>query len=260
MKNTKKMLSYVAATFIYLLAIFPATSQSQQENFYCYLASHQYPAARAMIERPVIDIGFRDDFCTKEIMTKRIGFSYFRKSDLLLAGIAHCGYSKYGELKITLGYGRSFGKKFNIALSGTYIMNHAEHYANRHSFTIDLSALYVINPKFSLAIDLYNPIHLHYGITGAELIPMSFAIQAAYHTNNKLLGYLYCVKNLPGELDIGIGILYQPIQNCIVQGICSIQKCGIGIHIPWKKLTFSIAADWHYRISISPESNIYYTL
>lgn len=260
MKNTKKMLSYVAATFIYLLAIFPATSQSQQENFYCYLASHQYPAARAMIERPVIDIGFRDDFCTKEIMTKHIGFSYFRNSDILLADLSHCGYSKYGEMKIGLGYGRCFGSKISIALRAIYLLNHAEHYESTHSFTIDFSAYYKINGKVSLGIDLFNPIRMRYGITGNDIIPMSFALQATYHPSNKLLGYLYCTKHLPGELDIGLGLYYQPIKQCIIQGDCSIQKCGLCIHIPWKKLLFCIRADWYYRISLSTEGNIYFTI
>lgn len=260
MKNTKKMLSHVAATFIYLLAIFPATSQSQQENFYCYLASHQYPAARAMIERPVIDIGFRDDFCTKEIMTKHIGFSYFRNSDILLADLSHCGYSKYGVLKMGLGYSRLFSKKLSIALCGIYLLNHAEHYENLHSFTIDFSACYRISSKFSLSIDLYNPIRMRYGITGKDIIPMSFALQATYHPSNKLLGYLYCTKHLPGELDIGLGLYYQPIKQCIIQGDCSIQKCGLCIHIPWKKLLFCIRADWYYRISLSTEGNIYFTI
>lgn len=246
-------------TFLFLWTL-AASAQIGLEDYYHYHLSSKYPAARAFIERPVIDIGFRDDFCTKEIMTKHIGFSYFRNSDILLADLSHCGYSKYGVLKMGLGYSRLFSKKLSIALCGIYLLNHAEHYENLHSFTIDFSACYRISSKFSLSIDLYNPIRMRYGITGNDIIPMSFALQATYHPSNKLLGYLYCTKHLPGELDIGLGLYYQPIKQCIIQGDCSIQKCGLCIHIPWKRLLFCIRADWYYRISLSTEGNIYFTI
>lgn len=191
-------------------------------------------------------------------MLGNVEYDYIHQQDALLASASHYGYSSFGELKVGIGYGRRFGNKVAIALQAVYLLNHAEHYHTRHSFTIDFSAYCQISRTLGLAVDLYNPIRMKYGVTGNEIIPMVFALHVDYQPSEKLIFTLYGEKTLPGTLDAGLEMYYHPLPNLMVSGTAALTHCGIGILIPWKQIIFSIGADWYYRVSVSMQGVVGY--
>jgi len=191
-------------------------------------------------------------------MYKLLEFNLIHNYDALLVTLDHYGYSDFGELTAHIGYGRRFGEKFSVALRGVYLLNHAVHYPVRHSITIDFSMCYKISNTLTLAVSLYNPIRMKYGITGQEVIPMSFNLQVCYLPVDKLLCALYGEKKLPGGFNIGTSIFYHPKQNLILTGDVSLTHCGFGVLVPWKSFVFSIQSQWHYQVSFSPQCNIDY--
>lgn len=217
-----------------------------------------FPAARCLLPSPYLGASFRNDFCTKEMMFKELEFDYIHQQDALLTSVRHYGYSGFGELSIHIGYGRRFGNKVAVALRGVYLLNHATHYAPRHSFTVDFSAYCQVSHAIGLAVNLYNPIRMKYGVTGEEVIPMVFALQADYQPNVKLMLSLYGEKTLPGTLDAGFKMFYHPVPNLIISGTAALTHCGIGVFVPWRQLIFSIKADWYYKVSVSPQVGLDY--
>ena len=193
-------------------------------------------------------------------MYKDISFTWYRNKNALLTTLSHYGYSSFGELNYHLGYGRNFGDKISIAIEGIYKLNHARHYELTHSFVLDISACYPISPKFILTISVHNTLRLKYGIIGKEIIPMRFDFHLGYFPNKMIGGYLFCNKELPGQMNIGIGLAYSLNKYLILNGECSLMGIGIGMHLPWKQLMFGIHTKWNYRIGFSPECHLSYFL
>lgn len=220
--------------------------------------STKHSATQATFGHTLLSAHFDDHFCTKEMMTKQLNFSIAKEGNCFLLSAEHFGYSHYGELKVGAGYGRRFGNRFSLALIGYYILNHAEGYSNIHSFTIGISSHCQITQKADIALSIDNPIHMRYGIVGEEPIPMRFALTFSLQTGERLITNIYGEKRLPGALDLGIETFYRPLPSLTLSGVCSLTKIGIGMHIPCKKIMFTIQCDWHYKTGITPQGTLYY--
>lgn len=256
--NAKLFHGGILMPCLFLTLIFPIQAQVSMQSLQYTLVLQDFPAARCMLHDAYLGTSFRNDFCTKEMMFKELEFDFIHQQDALLASASHYGYSGFGELAVHIGYGRRFGNKVAVALRGVYLLNHATHYAPRHSFTVDFSAYCQVSRSISLAVSLYNPIRMKYGVTGDEVIPMEFALQADYQPNEKMIFALYGKKTLPGTMDAGLEMYYHPLPNLMVSGTAALTHCGIGVFVPWRQLVFSIKADWYYKVSVSPQGGIEY--
>lgn len=249
-------------TIILLILIgnFFASGQTALTSIRLCRQSTNIAAYKTLVGHSFFQCGFRDDFCTKELMYKALNMGISKNNDALTCNFNHYGYSQFGKLELQLGYAHCFGHKLSIALQGVYLLQHAMHYKSQHSFTVDISFAYQTTQNLLIAIDLYNPIRMRYGITGKEIIPMQFRVLANYQPSERISANIFCQKTLPGDFEIGLEFGYQPITSLVIMGNCSLRKCGIGIHIPWKRIVFSIQSDWYYRISLSPGSDILFIL
>ncbi|MBR4918136.1 MAG: hypothetical protein IKZ52_02845 [Bacteroidales bacterium] len=251
-------LSILIITTLIILDALSGSAQVALQDILYTNAMQGFPAARCMLTTSYAHAGFRNDYGLKEMMFGDVEYDYIHQQDALLASASHYGYSGFGELNVSIGYGRRFGGKVCVALQAVYLMNHAEHYPMRQSFTIDFSAYCQISRTLGLAVDLFNPIRMKYGVIGEEVIPMIFALQANYQPNEKILFALYGEKTLPGTLDAGLEMYYHPLPNLMVSGTAALSHCGIGILIPWKQIIFSIEANWHYRVSVTTQGDVGY--
>lgn len=258
METNSHRLSILIITTLIILDALSGSAQVALQNILYTNAMQGFPAARCMLATSYAHAGFRNDYGLKELMFGNVEYDYIHQQDALLASASHYGYSSFGELKVSIGYGRRFGGKVAVALQAVYLLNHAEHYPTRHSFTIDFSAFCQISRTIGLAVNLYNPIRMKYGVTGEEVIPMRFELQGDYQPSEKLLISLFGSKTLPGEFDIGARLHFQASKLFILSGNASITNCGIGIHIPWKGFIFSVQGQWYYRISVSPGCGVGY--
>ena len=258
METNSHRLSILIITTLIILDALSGSAQVALQDILYTNAMQGFPAARCMLATSYAHAGFRNDYGLKELMLGNVEYDYIQQQDALLASASHYGYSSFGELKVGIGYGRRFSNKVAIALQAVYLLNHAEHYHTRHSFTIDFSAYCQISRTLGLAVDLYNPIRMKYGVTGNEIIPMVFALHVDYQPSEKLIFTLYGEKTLPGTLDAGLEMYYHPLPNLMVSGTAALTHCGIGILIPWKQIIFSIGADWYYRVSVSMQGVVGY--
>lgn len=216
------------------------------------------PAALSALEQSNWQIDFSDEFCTKEMMHKSLLGNLHLKQNSIHLRIHHYGYAKYGELTTSFGYGRNFGNHFALALCGHYLFNHAEQYASIHSFTLDFSAFYKITKTINLAVEVYNPFRLRYGIRNGEIIPMQFIVQASYLPSEKIGATLSCRKILPGAFDVGVDLLYHPHPILFLQSSVSHRQLSFGVSLFWRQVLFSINAAWYYQVSSTLGANLTY--
>lgn len=215
-------------------------------------------AAQCMQEHSILRISFQDHFFTKEMMTKVIGYQWAHQNNHLITIVKHTGYAHFGILETAIGYGRNFGDKVGISLSGVYVMSHATHYPTLHSWTIDLSAFGNITDKLWIAIDLYNPTHNKYLTQEGSYIPSRFLFQVGYVPNSKLGGSVFCNKELPAGLELGLNLYYHPIEKLIFTGVFSSQQIGIHIQTNWNRFICRVEASWNYKISSTTALEFYY--
>lgn len=258
METNSHRLSILIITTLIILDALSGSAQVALQDILYTNAMQGFPAARCMLATSYAHAEFRNDYALKELMFGKVEFDFIHQQDALLASASHYGYSGFGELNVSIGYGRRFGGKVCVALQAVYLMNHAEHYPTRHSFTVDFSAYCQISRTLGLVVDLFNPIRMKYGVIGEEVIPMIFALQVNYKLNDKLCFTLYGQKKLPGTLELGANIFCQPHKNIILLCDASITHCGIGLIIPWRLLAFNIKADWYYRVSVSTQEDVGY--
>lgn len=215
-------------------------------------------AAQCMQEHSILRISFQDHFFTKEMMTKVIGYQWAHQNNHLITVVKHTGYAHFGILETTIGYGRNFGNKVGISLSGVYMMSHATHYPTLHSWTINLSAFANLTENIWIAIDLYNPTHNKYLTQEGSYIPSRFLFQVGYVPNSKLGGSVFCNKELPAGLELGLNLYYHPIEKLIFTGVFSSQQIGIHIQTNWNRFICRVEASWNYKISSTTALEFYY--
>lgn len=243
---------------LFLCTSLACAAQNEIAALYYSLTHYDIPAYRLYSAHSELSTCIKNDFFAKELMRKSLCLAFYKDKNLFSIDIEHYGHTSYGKLSIDLGYGRMFGYKLSVILQTIYIMQHAEHYTCRHSFTIDLSCSYQITSKVGIAVNIFNPIKMRYGVTGKDVIPLCFSLQAHFHNNEKILFYAIISQYLPGELDIGVGLCYHPISQIIFEGGCGLRQCGIGIHIPYRTFRFGIQSEWYYQNSLSLAASFLY--
>jgi len=230
--------------------------QKEREEYHLAQIMPSHISAMCWFDGDYLSTSCTDRCCTKETMTARLDYHHVRKRNLVSAIITHSGFSRFGELSARLGYGRTFGNRFSVALQGVYLLSHAEHYAAVHSFTINLSAFCQMSDKCALAIEIENPIRMRHGVSGGELIPMQFDLHLLYWPYPTVTAYLYAHKTLPGALDIGAGVIAQCHPHLLLDFCASNTQLAVGIHIPWHKIIPAIRCQWHYRTGFSPQCSL----
>ena len=200
----------------------------------------------------------RNDFCTKELTYAEASGQIILRKNAIQASVSHYGYADYGEMALSVGYGRNFGDRFAMTARIFYLMAHARHYPSRHSLCTDFAIACRASPKLLFDATVYNPFMLRYGIVGQEVIPMRFSIGCTYTPVRKLLLSLSTAKTLPGAWEVDFHFATRPAEPLLLAAECSNHRIGLYVGWRFKRLLFSARAVWHYRISISPEIGGFY--
>lgn len=255
--KTKKLLKLLVVNCLYLAAPHRCLSQ---DALLCAFATE------IAADRPSIGCftpswaGFhvRNDFCTKEMTTAEITGQLTLHNNVLCASVNHYGYANYGEMKLSVGYGRNFGDRFAMTARIFYLMAHARSHPSRHSLCVDFAIACRASPKLLFDATVYNPFMLRYGIVGQEVIPMQFSIGCTYTPARKLLLSLSTSKTLPGAWEVDFRFATRLAEPLLLAAECSNHRIGLYVGWRFKQLLFSARAAWHYRISVSPEIGGHY--
>ena len=255
--KTKKLLKILV--FNCLWAVMPFTGTGQDALFRVFSAETAADRPSVSCFTPSqIGLHIRNDFCTKEMMFAEITGQLTLRKNILFASVNHYGYANYGEVKMSVGYGRNFGDRFAMTAQVFYLMAHARGYPARHSLCANFGFAYRLSPKLMLDAAVYNPFMLRYGIVGQEVIPMKFTVGCSYAPVRKLLTTLSLSKTQPGAWEVCGLFLTQPVEPLLLAAECSNSHLGVYVGLRHQRLLFSVRATWHYRISVSPEIGGFY--
>lgn len=234
--------------------------QSQESLFRAHAAENlaETPALNCFATS-FISFHFRNDFGLKELMFADVSGTWQSQRNAIMFSVNHYGYAHYGDMRLSIGYGRNFGDRFAMTARVFYLMAHAREYPIRHSLSIDFSIACKVSAKLYFDATAYNPFMMRYGIVGQEVIPMRFSAGCTYMPVQKLLLSLSMAKSLPGAWEVDCRMMTQPIASLLLAVNCSNTRLGAFIGLIYKKFLISVEAAWYYRISVSPQiGGLYY--
>lgn len=247
----------VRVIFIIICLIqFVGNAQNEYEHYLMQQVSASNAAAKCCQDGSFLQASFINKFYKKEMLSEAIEFRHIHQKNGLFCSISHSGFTRFGELTASVGYGRLFGQRFSVAMQAVYLLNHAESYSATHSFTINISAFCKMTDKCALSVEAANPIRMRYGVVGGDLIPMHFDVRFLYAPYHGLKAFAYVRKELPGELDIGMGGIWQAHRHLLLGLTAANTHLQAGIHIPFNKIITAINCQWHFLTGFSPQCNI----
>lgn len=258
---------FLILNLLHTFSLFPQEEiifrSGQPVHSFNILSSHyqfltrENTASACMVDFSFVTAAFGNQFLLKELMEKNVS-SFFRiRENILTVQMDHFGYSRYGDIRLSGGYGRLFGQSVAVGMRFHYLLNHAYLYPARHSFTFDLSFQALIARKYGIGVMVYNPAKLKYGFTGRDIIPMQFNVNVFYLLNDRLLLWGKMEKELPGGFDLSIGISRQ-WKMMILNGSISLTYFSLSGKVRWGAFEFEIQSKYHYRLGFSPALAIHY--
>lgn len=255
--KTKNFIKILFLSCLYMAVLVEGRSQDWLMRVYSAEILPEMPAMSCFSDA---NVGFhiRNDFGMKEMMCADVTTAWHRKKNLLLMTVSHYGYANYGEMQMSVGYGRNFGDRFAITARIFYLMTHARGYPASHSLCVDVALAYKVTPKLWLDAAVYNPFMLRYGIVGQDVIPLRFAVGCAFTLMQKFLISLTTSKLLPGEWEVDGRFMMQPITPLLLALNCSNARLGVYIGLMYRKFLVSVEAAWYYKISVSPQIGGFY--
>lgn len=255
--KTKQILKILVFSWLELIIFNPCEAQEWMMRAYIVEKSAESPALDCFAPS-FAGVRFRNDFGTKEMMfTYAEGMLALQKNRLFFS-VTHYGYANYGEMKLSVGYGRNFGDRFAMTARIFYLMAHARDYPTKHSLCTDFAIACRVSPKLLFDATVYNPFMMRYGIVGQDVIPLKFSIGCTYTPVRKLLFSLSMSKELPGGWVVDCRFMTQPVPPLLLAVDCSNLRLGICVGWQFRRFLISAQATWHYRIAISPEIGGFY--
>lgn len=255
--KTKLFIKILVFSCLYIAVT--ADGYSQEELFRAHTAENmdKLPAMSAF-SSSWIGFHIRNDFGMKEMMFADVSCVWHHNKNLLISTVNHYGYANYGEMQISVGYGRNFGDRFAMTARIFYLMAHARGYPSSHSLCTDFAFAYKATQKVLMNAVVYNPFMLRYGVVGQNIIPLRFAIGCTYMPMQKFLMSLTTTKMLPGEWEVEGRFMTQPIPPLLLSVSCSNSRLGVFFGLIYRKFLISVEAAWYYRISVSPQIGGHY--
>lgn len=255
--KTKQILKILVFSCLSLIISNPCGAQEWMMRAHIVEKSAESPALGCFTPT-FAGVHFRNDFGTKEMLfTNAEGMLALQKNKLLFS-VTHYGYANYGELKLSVGYGRNFGDRFAMTARIFYLMAHARDYPARHSLCTDFAIACRASPKLLFDATVYNPFMMRYGIVGQDVIPLKFSIGCTYTPVRKLLLSLIMSKELPGGWVVDCRFMTQPLPPLLLAVDCSNLRLGVYVGWQFRRFLISAQATWHYRIAVSPEIGGFY--
>ncbi|MEG1556002.1 MAG: hypothetical protein RR356_04675 [Bacteroidales bacterium] len=234
-------------------------SQNSVMEYYLEEIGQSYSAVTPFYDRSLLGFTLENRYLLKELMHSEFLLQGLYKKNAFLFSSCHFGYAHYGEFSCSVGYARILAKPLAVGINFYYLLDYAFQYRSSHSVTFDFSLYARINENIGMAISIYNPARLKYGVIGQSLIPMEFEVNLYYKMDKKLLFYCDVSKLLPGYLNIKWGGYYRPMELFCFSLMASLKELALNIGLYWRRYTFRFSSSFHYNLGLSPSFKLTYS-
>ena len=215
-------------------------------------------AGLAFMTKPAAGIYFENGYLLKELALKAMSVCYPLKTGALGLGYANFGYSAYHENKLSVAYGRMFGKRLAAGLALDYlVIVQGDGYTNRHMATSEIGALFILSDVIELGVHIFHPLPLPALRNPDSFIASQYSLGVKLDFHPAFL-YAEAEKALQRPLIIRAGFEYEYGEIAFVragiQARPALLALGFGFII--NKLQLDIAATMHQVLGISSSLSV----
>lgn len=220
-----------------------------EDLYYRYIIPDNFAAA-PFLNNNIISLSFKNEFFLAELTKETLDFILPFRENSFHFQIAHDGYSRFGEMKMSLAYSRAFKKRFAVGMQFYYLMHHAKNYELMHSLGADISLYTQLFNAVWVGIQVVNPFRLKYDIAGTEVIPTKLCFVGFYKINKEVLVSLAVRKAMPGFLDTEFSLFFRK-KSWGVISLFSLTKMGVNLVYSKNIFEISLGTDFYYLIGFS---------
>ncbi len=214
-------------------------------------------AASVFLERSVLRASFENRYFIKELMNEELDAVFRFQQNAFLLSVNHLGCSRYGEMSLSAGYARGFGKHIAIGLRAYYLFSHAMEYPSVHSFTFDASIYAHIGKSFGLGFSVYNPARLRYGVTGTVCLPVRLHFDFDYLVGRNVLLFTKMDLELKTCVTATLGSRFR-LRNLFLTCWASFPNAAgcIQVDLACRRFLLGVECTYSYPLGFVPRASV----
>ena len=214
-------------------------------------------AANSFLERSFLSASLENRFCLKELMSEELDAVFRYRENAFSVGVAGMGYRHYGEITVSAGYARSFGRHVAVGLRAYYLMTHATECAPIHSFTFDVSLYARAGPNCGIGFAVYNPARLKYGVVGKVPLPVRLHWNFDYRIGNAVLLLAMADWELKTRFAFSAGVKYK-VKCLLFTAVARLPDPSgdVRIDLLYKRFLFGVSCRYLYPLGFIPRAEV----
>ena len=215
------------------------------------------PAACPFLERSSLSVSFENRFCLKELMSEELDAVFRYRENAFSVGVSGAGYRHYGEVTVSAGFARSFGRHVAVGLRSHYLVSYASECAPIHSFTFDVSLYARVEKNCGLGFSVYNPARLKYGIVGKVPMPVRLHLDFSYQIGQNVLLLSMADWELKTRLSFSAGVKYK-VKCLILTAMARLPDPSgdIRIDLVYKRFLFGFSCHYLHPLGFVPRTGV----
>ena len=214
-------------------------------------------AANAFVGPSYLRAGFENRFCLKELMSEELDAVFRYRQNAFAVSATHSGYRLYGEMSLSAGFSRSFGKHVAVGLRAYYLMSHATECSPIHSFTFDVSLYARAGPNCGIGFAVYNPARLKYGVVGKVPLPVKLHWDCSYRIGHNILLLAMADWELKTRFAFSAGVKYR-VKCLLLTAMARLPDPSgdVRIDLLYKRFLFSVSCRYLYPLGFIPRAEV----
>jgi hypothetical protein len=171
------------------------------------------------------------------------------------------GYQQYGETKIGLGFGRSFGENLSIGMQfNMQSVQFADIYGKRNAFTLEAGAIYKLSPSLTIAAHIFNPGRAQLTELDQDRIPVIIRLGMRYQFSKRLFIAVETEKDTYNKPVLKAGMEYMAGDILFLRAGVGSQPLSnaFGFGLKLKRMQVDMSGNFHPVLGFSPQFSLSY--
>lgn len=213
-------------------------------------------AASSFVSHSFLSTTFENRFFLKELMSEELNAVFRYRQNAFSLGVSCSGYRLYGDVTLSTGFARSFGKHVAFGLRAYYLVSYASECLTVHSFTFDVSMYARLGKNCGFGFSVYNPARLRYGVTGNVPLPVRLHLDFTYQIGRNVLLMSRADWELKSQVDFSVGAKYK-LKCLIITAMARFPNpCGVVcIDLLYRRFLVGISCHYLHPLGFVPRAS-----
>ncbi len=219
-------------------------------------AAHQNVAATAALDRMQLALSHQNRFLLREFALSHAAFVVPTSLGSFNLAAGYFGFDLYNEMKIGVGYARSFGRWFQAGLQFNYHQFYvSEASVQPRAFTLEAGILIQPVERFSIGLHLFNVNQAEFSEARQDALPVSGKLGALYALNEHVKLLTQIQKTIGREEMYAVGLEYEMLELVVLRTGLQLPNVSNSFGLGLVLRSFSIDLSYAYRDALGSNAS-----